>query len=137
MNAIMKNVKTDSKNEDLINFAQTIDFTELFEQIKNFTGIKCSFYQPEIQEDKSGVYINIMSADITRQAGLFAAILKKCYLHSFNNGVYRNGESGELGYGVNVNIRYEHKDGGSNGMDVVSAYYTESKGWIFRNAGER
>jgi hypothetical protein len=77
-----------------------------------------------------------MSEDITSQIGAFAAILENCYIHSFSNGVYKDKGTGELCYWVSVNIRYEHKNGGSNGMDMVRADY-RSSGWEFSDAGQR
>ena len=37
---------------------------------------------------------------------------------------------------VGVSIRYEHKDGGSNGMEVLRAWYKNGT-WTFPDAGER
>ena len=133
MLAILKNnVTVEEHNEDLVAFAQTIDFSALFSQVKEITKVECNFYQPEIDIARGSVYISFISEDITNQTGAFAAILKHCYLASFSNGVFRDKETGELGYWVQVSIRYEHKDGGSNGMEVVTAHYTDANGWMFR-----
>lgn len=138
MTATIKNVTINNNNEDLVNFAQTIDFSELFEHVKTFAGVSCSFYQPEITTGRSGdVFISFMSDDIAAQTGPFAAILRVCYLASFSNGVFKDKETGEPCYWVSANIRYEHKDGGSNGMDMVRAWYSDSKGWVFKDVGER
>ena len=75
-----------------------------------------------------------MSKDITNQTGAFAGILENCCIGSFSNRVFNDKETNEPGYWVQVNIQYQHKDGGSNGMEVVTAWYTDAKGWIFRNA---
>ena len=136
MFAAMKNVSVDNRNEKLVAFAQTVDFTELFNHVRGFIGITCSFYQPEITTSRGDVYISFMSDDITAQTGVFAVILKRCNIQSSNNGVYKDRETNELGYWVGVNIRYEHKDGGSNGMEVLRVWYKNGV-WIFLNAGER
>ncbi|MCL2235453.1 MAG: hypothetical protein FWB98_03300 [Defluviitaleaceae bacterium] len=137
MMATMKNVTIDENNEALVAFAQTIDFAELFNHTKAHTKVECEFHQPEITTTRGNVHIGFMSHDIAAQTGAFAAILERCYLGSFSNYVFKDKETGELGYWVTVNIRYEHKDGGSNGMDVVTGWYKESTGWIFKNAGQR
>jgi len=137
MNATMKKVTVDNHNEDLIAFAQTIDFTQLFEHTKEFAKVDCTFHQPEITTIRGNVHIGFMSTDITEQTGAFAAILERCYLASFSNRVHTNTETGELGYWVQVSIQYEHKGGGTNGMEVTTARYTENGGWTFRNAGQR
>jgi len=136
MLANMKNVKMDENNEEMVAFAQTIDFTELFNHVKALTKVGCEFHQPEITSTRGNVHIGFMSHDIADQTGAFAAILEKCYLGSFSNYAYRDKETGELGYWVTVTIQYEHKNGGSNGMEVVTAWYKESTGWTFRNAGK-
>lgn len=136
MIAIMKRVTVDNHNEDLVAFAQTIDFTQLFEHTKEFAKVDCTFYQPEIITIRGNVHISFMSADIADQTGAFAAILKSCNLSSFSNSVFKDKETGELGYWVQVHMQYEHKGGGSNGMEVTTARYTKKSGWTFRNAGQ-
>ena len=135
MKAIMKHATTDNYDSEMFDFAQTVDFTELFEHVKNFANVNCAFCQPEIETRHGNVYISFMSEDITSHTGPFAAILQSCYFQSFNNGVFRDKKTNELSYWVNVNIQYRHKDGGSNGMDLALAWYSNSKGWIFRDAG--
>jgi hypothetical protein len=132
----MKNVTMDNNNEELVNFAKTIDFTELFDHIKTFAGVDCKFYQPEITTKRGDVYISLMSDDIAAQTGAFAAILRSCYLSSFSNRVIKDQETNELFYWVIVSIQYDQKGGGSNGMNVVSAWYKNGE-WTFSDAGER
>ena len=132
MLATMKNVSIDNHNEDLVAFAQTINFEELFNQIKAHTKVECEFHHPEITTTRGNVHIGFMSHDIADQTGAFAAILERCCLASFSNGVFKEKETGELCYWVQVSIRYDHKGGGSNGMEVFSAWYSEAKGWTFR-----
>ncbi len=134
----MKNVTIDSDTTgDYVAFAQNIDFTELFDHIKAFTKADCAFHQPEITTSRGEVHINFISDDIAAQTGPFAAILERCSLHSFSNGVYTDKETHEPAYWVSVSIQYEHKDGGSNGMNICRASYTELGGWVFRDAGAK
>ena len=136
MKAAIKNV-TINNNDDLVTFAQTIDFNELFDYLKAHTKVTCTFEQPEITTRHGEVYIRFTSDNIASQTGAFAAILEKCFLHSFSNKVFRDKDTGELAYWVTVHFDYTHKGGGSNGMEVTTAWYSESKGWVFRNAGSR
>ena len=138
MKAILSKITTvDNNNQDLVAFAQTIDFTELFQQLRDYLKVDCGFEQPEIRVARGEVYIGFTSDDIASQTGAFGAILEKCYLSSFSNRVYKNKETGELGYWVSVNIQYQHKDGGSNGMEVLRGWYSASKGWIIKTTGRR
>jgi hypothetical protein len=132
MLATIKNVTIDNNNEELVNFAQTIDFSKLFNHVRETAKIDCEFYQPEISTTRGNVYIRFMSNDITSQTGAFAAILENCNIASFSNGVYKENETGEHGYWVQVSIQYKHRDGGSNGMEVTTAWYSDSKGWVFK-----
>jgi hypothetical protein len=136
MLATMKNVTMDEKNEEMVLFAQTINFAELFNHIKGYMNVDCDFHQPEITTSQGTVHIRFMSHDIASQTGAFATILERAYLSSFNNYVYTDKETGEPSYWVTVSIQYEHKNGGSNGMDVATAWYKASTGWVFRNAGK-
>ena len=138
MKATMKNVTITENNENLVTFAQTIDFTELFTHIEGFVKIDCDFQQPEITTSRNGdVYIEFTSADIKDQTGPFAFILRKCHIAQFSNGVIRDKETQEIRYWTTVSIRYEHHDGGSNGMNVCRAWYSNSKGWVFADVGDR
>ena len=136
MKAVIKNVTIDNGNEEIVAFAQTIDFTELFNHVKTFANIDCSFYLPEITTSDGAVSISFMSDDITKQTGVFAAVLERCYIHSFLNGIHQDGQTGALGYWVCVSIRYEHKDGGGCGLDIVHAACSDGK-WEFRDAGKQ
>ena len=138
MKANLKDVTINERNEALIKFAQTIDFTELFNHIEGFIKINCGFGQPEITTGRNGdVYVEFTSVDIKDQTGPFAHILRKCHITYFSNGVCRNKETQEIRYWTTVSIRYQHHDGGSNGMDICYAQYSDSEGWTFKNAGQR
>jgi len=124
-------------NENFVKFAQTIDFTMLFDHIREFTKVDCEFAQPEIITNRNGsVHIEFSSENIASQTGSFSAILERCVLASFSNYVVQDKETDELRYWVDVSIRYSHFDGGSNGMDVCLAEYRKGE-WSFRDAGER
>ena len=49
-----------------------------------------------ISSTRGDIYIEFMSKDITNQSGAFAAILKKCYIGSFSNRVYKNNVNGGI-----------------------------------------
>ena len=132
----IKRVAIDSRNEELVAFAQTVDFTELFNHVRDFAGIDCTFSRPEITTIRGEVCISFMSDDIAGQTDAFAALLRRCHVQSSNNGVFRHAETGGLEYWVGVNIRYEHKDGGENGMEVLRAWHKNGT-WTFLDAGER
>jgi len=133
-NGFLMNINAGNVNEEYLAFAQTIDFTELFKHITSFLGIECAFYQPKISSGGGKVYITFKSKDITLFAGPIASVLRSCYVKSYNNGVFKDWETGKPAYWVNVSIHYEHKDGSENDMDVTRAWYCDGK-WSFMDAG--
>ena len=136
------NITRTEANKELYDFAASIDFTELFDNIQTFLNIRdylFMFNEPELYENKNGeLFISFTSPDITQNhVGAFAAILKSCCISNFSNGVCRDRETDEPKYWVSVSLRYEHIDGGRNGMDICMAHYTDREGWVIRNAGTR
>jgi hypothetical protein len=129
-------VTTFNCDEGLLKFAKEVDFTELFSYIQKFTDVKCDFQRPEITINRGSVHIDFMSDNIVSQTGAFASILDNCCFMSFGNGVVCDNDTNEISYWVSVSIRYRHKDGGSNGMDVCQARYSNGV-WAFWNAGQR
>lgn len=134
MKATLKNATINNNNEELVVFAQTVDFAELFDHVRTFASVDCDFHTPTVKTYAGNVHITFTSHDITEVTGPFAAILKRCYFHSNNNQVYKDKDTGELAYWVSVNIRYEHKDGGSNGMDMLWGRYQDGA-WVFSDSG--
>jgi hypothetical protein len=132
--ATLQNVTINERNEALAKFAQDIDFTELCEHAANHANVKCDFEQPVITANRHGeLYINITSEDSRTQTGAFAAILESCRISSFSTGFYIDKENGEPRCWVQLSLRYTHKDGGSNGMTLLDAWYSENDGWTFED----
>ena len=124
--------------QDRTPFAQTIDFKPLFDHIRELTNCHCDFSAPMILPDRMGdLTIAFESEELSNQTGPFAAILKDCRIKTFNSWVYKDRETGTFGCSCTVNISYEHKDGGSNGMELTRASYADAEGWRFRDAGGR
>ena len=121
--------------EENIEFANSIDFTELFRHAEVLSGTVLTFSGPNVVVKGVNVYINFVSNDIASTCGAFGKILEKCVIESSNNGICRDEKTDELVYWVYINISYSHVEGGSNGMNLFDARYTNGN-WSFRNAGE-
>ena len=137
MNAKVKKVTIDSTNEEQLAFAEAIDFSALFDHIKTYAGIDCTFYQPIIKTYRGKVYVSFKSDDITAQTGPFAFAIKRCYIHSFSNGVGIDGFSDKLKYWVRVNIKYENYDGTFVSMGLLRAWYSDGKWGVSDITGMR
>ena len=130
--AILGKAERTENTSAFLDFAQTIDFTRLFDKIREVLKHNVKFPHLEITTIRGQVHINFYSNDITDKAGIFSTILKETTVNSFNNYVCHDKENNRTAYWVNVNISYQHKDGGSNGMELLTAWYNTEDGWTFR-----
>ncbi|MFV0485398.1 MAG: hypothetical protein ACK5MU_04230 [Candidatus Saccharimonadales bacterium] len=130
---VLKDADIGEADEALIDFAKTIDFRGLYKQIRASALIVAEFEIPQIAIRREKIHIEFASKNVASQTGPFSAILKHCYIHSFSNSVFRDKETDAPKYWVSVHIRYEHKDGGENGMDIGTALYCDGA-WEFTGA---
>lgn len=90
----------------------------------------------EMKEGRWGIpRIEIRSKEpVTPKCGIFGKILEYCYITSFSGGeVYDNGQV----WGT-INLSYQHKRGGSNGMEICNYWYNiEEKKWRFEFVGQK
>lgn len=87
-----------------------------------------------VEEDK-GVF-SFQSNDLI-SLGIFEAVFARSYAHGYlkESDFYQN-DKGDLLYAVHVNLRWEHIRGGSDGTDLLTAWYeTDTKKWSFRGIG--
>lgn len=119
-----------AKNEALTEFSKTIPDDEMYDIAKQVSGIDNLQFTKELVNDRYGEpYIKYSSNDIKDSTGPFSAALKNARLEQFNSNLYIDSKTGELTYWGSLDIRYEHKGGGSNGMKLLDYKYTPSKGW--------
>lgn len=72
----------------------------------------------------------LTSPDIVDKAGVMAAALKSLVVDNFGGGLTADGKD----LMIPVHFSYALKDGGTNGMAIVDAFYNfESKQWQFRD----
>ena len=130
------NVKITEYNKDLIEFAQTIDFTDLFDRVREIADVKCQFQTPKITTNYEGsVFIQFESDNIADQCGPFGKILESCQIENFSGYVTRDRDTGEIYYWLTVSLRYRHIGGGSNGMDLCRAQYNHGTWMLFNVEG--
>jgi len=92
---------------------------------------------PSIGKDWSGnrPYIKFESQDLTDQAGIFKAGLKSVKLTGAGSDVFNMEKDNS--YGANMTLRFELKDGGSNGIGIGRAFHDmKTKKWDVRPADE-
>ncbi|GHU81988.1 hypothetical protein FACS189468_5590 [Spirochaetia bacterium] len=122
--------------EEKIEFANGINFDGLFRHAEIFSGMALAFEKPEVRGRRGDVHIEFKSNDIAASCGIFGKILEYCVIDNFSNSVFEDKETGKLKYWVNVHLSYQHHDGGSNGMDLFTAWYGDGE-WTFRDVKPR
>lgn len=103
---------------------RTIDYAPLFDHIRKLLNLPSTVVlgmsvRPE--QDRP-VFI---SPNIVDYCGAFSAVCKWVQVSRFG---YSN-LNGNMWIGVD--LRYESNNGGTNGMNILDAYYNEEQGWIF------
>jgi len=126
----MNENKAVTTTEEKIEFANSIDFSELFRHAEEFTGVALTFSKPEMQADGERVFISFRSNNIAPSCGAFGKILEYCVVENFSSAVFENEDTGELKYCVSVHISYQHHAGGRNGMELFIATYNNGE-WHF------
>jgi len=120
-----------------IEFGKGIDFSGLFRHAELFSGMALTFSKPEVREGRGGgVHIEFQSNNIAASCGIFGKILEYCVIEPFSNSVFEDEETGELRYWASIHITYQHHAGGSNGMDLFSARYSNGV-WEFEDVTPR
>ena len=59
-------------------------------------------------------------------------MFKSLYIYTGNNQIFVDKQTGELTYWAIISFRYDLQSLGNNGSDFMTAWYSDSKGWVFR-----
>ena len=122
--------RTETRQKVINSFHNTIPYNELFNQAKEITGIDTTFTEPTV--DEKG-YVKYTSENIKDQSGLFGKILKDVRLENFSSQISFDEKTNEPYYWGTMDLRYQHNNGGSNGMQVMAYTYSPKSGWEFRD----
>jgi hypothetical protein len=119
----------ETKVNALTHFNKTIPYDEMFDVAKQISGSKnIEFGKPEVVVKNGEVYTKYSSNDIKQDAGIFGSVLKNVKLEEFNSQLYID-KNGEFAYWGSMDLRYEHNDGGTNGMKLIDYRYNNKTGW--------
>ncbi len=126
-----EDTNVDSIKEQVKSFLESIDLQPLFSAIDEFVGAKLDYTSKIVQTNYKPYYsLEFESNDVTKYCGVFSKILDECVIDNFSTGVSL-ANLDDLKYWVDVHISYHRKNGGSNGMRLFYAEYTNSNGWNF------
>lgn len=93
-------------------------------------------YRVEVGKRAQHPFFTVESReDLTDASGIFAQVLKKCKIDTFNTDIkWEEGTGYQVWFGLHLS--YSHFDGGSNGMGIADFYF-DGKEWIkYRFKGE-
>ena len=123
----MKKYLSDFTKEEVLEFANRIPFDKLFEEVEKATGVKNANLRVKEIKEEYGMpkYIYYTSDNIAEQCGIMACTFKEVKIENFTSCITVKDE--KLGYCTTVNFSYEHKDGGRNGLNILSAIYVDGE----------
>lgn len=73
----------------------------------------------------------VISQELANQTGIFEEVMKSCKIKTFGSSINSQGSS--FVWWQTVNYSFSYKSGGSNGCDLLTAWYNfTTKKWTFR-----
>lgn len=123
----MKKYLSDYTNEEIESFVESINFEELYQEIRNKVGDDS--LQFEMKYERNRIEI-INTENLKDKCGIMAVAYNEVRLATFNTSIFVEEESGELAYWCTIHYEYEITNGGSNGITILTAHYKNRK-WNF------
>jgi hypothetical protein len=97
-------------------------------------------YRVENVSSGFGKKISFSSNNLVSKSGIFALAIKEVKVSSFGSGIEVKDDKGRSLWWVGIDLRYEGRSAGRNGMNIATGYYdfTDSANprWLFTMAGE-
>lgn len=135
-NEYVKASTSDLSNDEkeLFAFGESVPMEELFNKLREVTGIPELEFDYEIKKYPygNGVGIKFQSQDIVDKVGFLDLMFKTLYIYTGSNQIFVDEQTGELTYWAVISFRYDLQSLGSNGSDFMTVWYSGSKGWTFR-----
>lgn len=122
------------KEQELFAFGESVPMEELFDKIREVTGLPELEFSHKVEKFPygNGIGITFESQDIADQAGFLDLMFKTLYIYTGNNQIFADKQTGELTYWAVISFRYDLQSGGSNGSDFMRVWYSASNGWFFQ-----
>lgn len=109
---------------------RTIDYNPLFNHIRETLNLPSTVVlgmdvHPEQTKPE------FISPNIVDYCGAFAAVCKWVEVSRFGFSIRYDTDTNQPMMWFGVQLRYESKLGGTNGLTILNAYYTNEDGWTF------
>lgn len=122
--------------EEILTFAEKLPYEQLFDKIREVTGIGDLVFEHEIKENYRGEpRIVFSSQDIADHIGVLNLMIKTINIQQFNSGFGE--KDGVIYWWGSASFAYTHYPCGSNGHDFMDFWYDKVNGWTFRISKER
>ena len=119
--------------EERFEFARNLPVEELFNHIREITGIKDLVFEYEVRKNyREEPYPQFHSQDLADRVGFLDLMFKHIYIKQFNSEVAFDSENNRLYYWGTVAFSYEHHPCGSNGSTFMTVWYDRVNGWTYR-----
>ena len=111
---------------------KAIDYSPLENKLSEVVGSSIKLTANVKQYRGERPRLEFESQDIRDFCGVFGIVLKDCVLSTFGTGFFKDSDD----IWGRIDLRYSHKEGGSNGMELLRYQYSEDNGWQIRVVGE-
>ena len=131
--------ETKEKYNSLIEFGKNIDFTPLFDKIKEKLGLDCIEFDTPILCDYNrkdmgygNLHVRCKSENIVKHAGVFTSIMDELHIAFGSTCIYYSKEVEQVILWAVIDFTYSFAEGGSNGNELCAACYSEKDEWTIR-----
>lgn len=117
-------------------FLENLDLKPLELYIKELIGIEVTFEKTILLKttgSDTSYKLELMSQDVKEHCGIFSHVLSNANIETFGSIQFYISNSGNQELSIpHIEIRYQHKDGGNNGMFITKdlQYDLETFSWI-------
>lgn len=127
--------RTALKKEALTKFNESMPDDEMYKVAEEISGVKGLTFTKKMHTNyENREYPVYESNDISDKAGVFGNVIKSARIETFNSSLSLDEETGEPHYWGTMSLRYESKNGGSNGMELMDIRYDRKSGWQIKDA---
>lgn len=119
---------------EVLEFAKKIDFDDLSNLVSKHVnaGSSIKLVPGEIRKGYSGYYIPAESEEVRDKCGIMSGVFKSVKVDLFNSAVTTDKDTGEMFFWCTPHFSFDMKEGGSNGIKICTAIFTEKDGWNIR-----
>lgn len=129
---------SDYSNDEILDYFNSIDFKPLLNKINNLIGLELT-YDINITKNVYGNYnyFKIESKEnLVDNFPILELAWREFKVTTFNASIYCDKTTGKLNLWCTIQYSYQHQDFGSNGAQILTAWYEEDK-WIIQTKNEK